>query len=163
MISVFVMTLKGSRTYNLPYPTLQFLTLHFFFFHPPSSGITPCVGPTEVVLVLVKLLAHFLIIKDTSGFTSNTLLILKTWYQFLLIALIFFHGSSPVRKVVIGSNPSDGSSGENTLAVVWWSSLGDGVQCNGNYYFLVPPSYYDVKRESFFVFNHDLNTGFNFV
>ena len=31
---------------------IQILAAFFFFFHPPFSGITPCVGPTQVVLDL---------------------------------------------------------------------------------------------------------------
>ena len=45
----------------------------------PAFGATILSGKN----LLVKLLAYFVIIKDTSGYTSNTLLILKTWYQFM--------------------------------------------------------------------------------
>ena len=53
-----------------------------------------------VFYLLVKLFAYFLIIKDTSGFTSNTLLILKTWYQFLFIAFIWIEWIQKIKGLM---------------------------------------------------------------
>ena len=45
---------------------------HFnFFFHPPSSGITPCVGPTKVVLDLT-LDAALLFVVNREGVTTSS-------------------------------------------------------------------------------------------
>ena len=42
-------------------------------------------------------------------------------------------------SVVLGRNPSGGSSSEKTLAVVLWLSSVDGALWGSNYYFLVLP------------------------
>ena len=46
-------------------------SVKFFFFHPPSSGITPCVGPTEVVLDLTLDAALLFVVNREEVTTSS--------------------------------------------------------------------------------------------